>query len=233
VVVGYNTWLLAFLNPYDAPLSGFISELAAVDQPWSWVFRTGDGLAGLLLLLVAGLGRTRWQSRYGAHAGWVAAALAVAGAATIVDVLVAPMACAPTFDADCRALYEADWLGPGFALHTIASVVVPAGVVGSLVFAGLGSRGRGHRGGRYVALVALSLVLGLGTWAIEVTLDAGQGYLQAVQVVLFSLWFGALAVFAASGSGTAAGAGTSRPPGPGGTTGTGRPLGTGSGAGTR
>ncbi|MGY1744039.1 DUF998 domain-containing protein [Blastococcus sp. SYSU D00695] len=206
MVLSYNTWLLAALNPHPRPLSGFISELAAGGQPFSWLFRAGDGLTGLLLLLLAWRGRTGWRSRYGAAAGWVALSLALAGAATILDVL-APMACAPTFSPACREIYDAAQFGSGFALHTVASVLVPLGVAGSLVAAGLGRRGLSGSGGvGHFALAALTLVLGLGSWVVELTRQSGQGYVQAVQVVLFSLWFGALALSAAAGH-RAAGAG--------------------------
>ncbi|RAG62272.1 hypothetical protein DN536_38190, partial [Burkholderia multivorans] len=46
VLITYDSWVLLFLSPHPQPLSGYLSELAAMDQPASWVFRSGDAIAG-------------------------------------------------------------------------------------------------------------------------------------------------------------------------------------------
>ncbi|RAE29354.1 DUF998 domain-containing protein, partial [Burkholderia multivorans] len=33
VLITYDSWVLLFLSPHPQPLSGYLSELAAMDQP--------------------------------------------------------------------------------------------------------------------------------------------------------------------------------------------------------
>lgn len=94
----YTTWPLAAVLGLDAAgPDSLVSELAALDQPWSWVFRLGDTSAGVLAI-VGGIAaavsiRERW-SRIGY------ALVAVFGAATIADASM-PLTCAPSVTPGC------------------------------------------------------------------------------------------------------------------------------------
>lgn len=194
IVVSYNTWVFAFVNPHPAPLSGYLSELAAAGQPHAWFFRLGDVVAGILMIVTALLGSRRWRARFGGFAIWMALAVAAAGVGTIADT-VAHMPCAPTLDAACRTLYPAAPSGPGFTLHTATSAVVFIGVLSSLALAGLA-----RRSGRCFAVGGLVLALSAGSLLIEVTLGSGQGYVQAIQVLLVSVWVARLALLLGTAS---------------------------------
>lgn len=183
IVVCYNSWLYAFVNPHPAPLSGYLSELAAAGQPRNWLFRSGDIVAGVLFIAVAILGRRRWRKRYGRAAPWLALAVAAAGLGTIADT-IAHMPCAPTLDAGCRLLFPQAPSGPGFAGHTLTSTAVSIGFLASFLAAAWGS----GRPRRHLLIGGLFLSLSLGSWAVETTVGAGEGYVQAIQVLLGSLW---------------------------------------------
>ncbi|MEY9258944.1 putative membrane protein [Brevibacterium epidermidis] len=189
IVVCYNSWLFAFVNPHPAPLSGYLSELAAAGQPYHWLFRSGDVVAGVLFVAVAVLGKHRWARRFGRAAPWLALAVATAGLGTIADT-IAHMPCAPTLDAGCRLLYPQAPSGPGFTLHTLTSTVVSLGFLASFVLAAWGS----GRPRRYLALGGIAAVLSLGSWVVETTAGTGEGYVQAIQVLLVSLWIGRLSL---------------------------------------
>lgn len=47
----YSAWVpLQFLNPGIDRVWAYVSELAAADQPWSWLVRAADVAAGLACL---------------------------------------------------------------------------------------------------------------------------------------------------------------------------------------
>ena len=189
IVVCYNSWLFAFINPHPAPISGYLSELAAAGQPHAWFFRSGDIVAGLLFITVAVLGRRRWERRFGRAAPWLALSTAIAGLGSIADT-IAHMPCAPTLDVGCRALFPQAPSGPGFTAHAATSTLVSLGFLASFVLAARGS----GRARRYLSLGSVVLVLTLGSWVVETTAGTGQGYIQAVQVFLVSLWMARLSL---------------------------------------
>ncbi|MBE8145971.1 bifunctional lysylphosphatidylglycerol synthetase/lysine--tRNA ligase LysX [Brevibacterium casei] len=96
-----------FLSPHPRPLSGYLSELAAMDQPASWVFRGGDAIAGTLMVLIAVLGVRGWRSRFGRATVPLAIAIGLTGLATIGDAIAA-LPCTQTFDPVCYAEYTAN-----------------------------------------------------------------------------------------------------------------------------
>lgn len=189
IVVSYNSWLFAFINPHPAPLSGYLSELAAAGQPHAWFFRSGDIIAGLLFIAVAVLGRHRWRRRFGRAATWLALAVAIAGVGSIADT-IAHMPCAPTLDAGCRVLFPQAPSGADFTAHTLTSTLVSLGFLASFALAAWGS----GRTRRYLTLGVVVLALTLGSWAVETTVGTGEGYIQAVQVLLVSLWIARLSL---------------------------------------
>ncbi|WP_181274694.1 DUF998 domain-containing protein [Brevibacterium oceani] len=194
IVVCYNSWLFAFVNPHPASLSGYLSELAAAGQPYHWLFRSGDILAGVLFIAVAVLGSRRWGRRFGRASPWLALAVATAGLGTLADTIV-HMPCAPTLDASCRLLFPQAPSGPGFTLHTLTSTMVSLGFLASFVCAAWGS----GRPRRYLTLGGIVLVLTLGSWVVETTVGTGEGYVQAIQVLLVSLWAARLSLMLRDG----------------------------------
>ncbi|WP_309133073.1 DUF998 domain-containing protein [Brevibacterium sp.] len=191
VVIAYDTWVLLFLSPHPRPLSGYLSELAAADQPYDWVFRGGDMTAGALMILIACLGWTGWRSCLGRLSPAVAAALALTGLATICDAAAA-MPCAESFDDACHAAHQADPLQPGFLIHTVTSTVVVCSALATMVLVHLALR---RRGGRHtvharwvVVIAAVLLASNLASWLIEMLWRSGQGYVQVVGVIIIAGW---------------------------------------------
>lgn len=191
VLIAYDSWVLLFLSPHPQPLAGYLSELAAVDQPHSWVFRTGDVIAGTLMILIAVLGARGWERRFGRFSVWVSAAIGLTGLATIADALAA-LPCTQTFDSACSAEYAANPLRPDFLLHTIASSIVALAALSSMVLALIALRRRGRAGTPYGITVAVALGLllaaNLSSVIIEAVWRSGQGYVQAIAVLIVGGW---------------------------------------------
>ncbi|MBM7787734.1 DUF998 domain-containing protein [Tenggerimyces flavus] len=94
----YTTWPLAALLGLDASTpDSLVSELAARDQPWSWLFRLGDTSAGVVAV-VAGIAAAVSVRDVVSRVGYVL--LAVFGAATVADASM-PLACAPSVTPGC------------------------------------------------------------------------------------------------------------------------------------
>ncbi|MGK2348840.1 DUF998 domain-containing protein [Actinomyces sp. W5033] len=183
VLLSYNTWVLAPLLWAGGPLPGYLSELAADDQPWQWVFRGGDLLAGLLLAAVAALGRRGWRDLLGRWSTLLALALAAAGVGTVADAL-GNMPCSPSMDVTCQDT------GLAAALHTLASGVVGTGFLGALVLLVLALREMGaprpQVGGALVAAVGLGL-LDVLTLVLAALSPGSQWWPQVGQVLLSSM----------------------------------------------
>lgn len=142
-MVSYNTWLLWWpLNGRSAVFNGYLSELSASDQPNNLLFRGGDLVAGLLVVMVGMRAAQICRQRSRHSSPWwlvAAAALVVFGLSTIGDAVLT-MDCSPTLSEGCRGLEESGQLSAGHYLHTGTSVAAQAGIVTSLVAARLAVR---------------------------------------------------------------------------------------------
>lgn len=184
VLLAYNNWLAWRLNGSPDALRGYLSELAASDQPYYWFFRTFDLTSAALFCLIALLGRTRWQAWLGRWTRWATASLTLVGVATALDVVFA-MPCSESRDPTCHLVGTANWY-----LHGATSISVGLGFFGLFSFTALGLAS--HLGWRRRALVlgglgcvigCLNLVSGFGPF-----LWPGiQGWVQPPQVVICSL----------------------------------------------
>lgn len=113
--LAYSSWVLAgWLNPPLHSIDSYASELAATDQPLSWLFRSGDAIAGAAAL-AAGLLVVRHRPRL----GW--ACVTVFGLCTLADVALFPMECAPSIDPTCAAAELAGELSARHYIHTVTS----------------------------------------------------------------------------------------------------------------
>ncbi len=64
----YSSWVLAFfLNSGEGPFEGFASQLAATDQRYGILYRSGDLLTGIVLTVAAVLGLTITPRRFPHH----------------------------------------------------------------------------------------------------------------------------------------------------------------------
>jgi hypothetical protein len=133
--VCYSSWVLGpVLNPAIHPAETVASELAATDQPWSWVFRAGDALTGVLALSAA-VALVRPACGW-ARVAWVAAA--VFGLSTLLDAAAAPLSCAPSVDPGCASLTSDELVEP----HSWTSSFAVAGALAALVAVALWLRRR-------------------------------------------------------------------------------------------
>lgn len=199
--VVYSTWILeALLGTGLSPVSSYVSELAAQDQPFGTLFRTADLIAGLLVLagavgaLLWLLPRRRWTA-----VGW--AGLVLFGAATAVDSRL-PLSCAPTADVACVARERAGLVPAAHAAHAVSSSVAVTGALVGMVALTLAARRygilRSLAGPLGLVLVLLELAATAWTLAAVAAFDAGHGTWglgvgQRLQVLLIAVWLGLLA----------------------------------------
>ncbi|HVO86466.1 MAG TPA: phosphatidylglycerol lysyltransferase domain-containing protein [Candidatus Binatia bacterium] len=111
-----TTWLLApHLNSGLSYRTSLISQYETPAQPFSWAFRTGDVLGGLLLLLMA---YTFLKHPNKKIAGWL---LLILGIGLVLD---------PLLSTTCRMVGSAckEYTSPSFVLHAVETVAT------SLVF---------------------------------------------------------------------------------------------------
>ncbi|MQY04246.1 DUF998 domain-containing protein [Actinomadura macrotermitis] len=97
--VAYGTFPLEhLLSPALDSVNGYVSELAALDQPHHLLYGGGDLLAGALSVVVAVVALATLRRRRLAVAGWVL--LALFGCSAVGDA-VFPMSCAPNHETWC------------------------------------------------------------------------------------------------------------------------------------
>ncbi|WP_373306937.1 DUF998 domain-containing protein [Streptomyces longisporoflavus] len=198
--VAYSAWLLeAVLGTPLSPVNSYVSELAALDQPYGTLFRTTDLAAGLLILAGAA-GALLWlPRRWWTVVGW--AGLALYGAATAVDSRL-PMSCAPTADALCEARERAGLVPLTHTAHVVSSSVAVTGALVGMAALTLAARRYGTLPSlvRPAGLLLLLLELAATVWTLAAVaaFDAGYGTWalgmgQRLQVLLIAGWLGLLA----------------------------------------
>ncbi|KZM35673.1 DUF998 domain-containing protein [Oerskovia enterophila] len=182
--------------PLD-PARSYLSELAALDQATSPLFRSTDVAAGTLV--VVGLALLGTAYRLARHEGEPAAtivqkvtfwAFVVFGLATVADALL-PLDCALSVG-DCAAREEAGELSLAHQAHTFSSVA--SGVSSFVASAGVvwlaHARRRTPLGISARLAGALGPLLGVVTGTIGLfgsPLPVGTGIVQRVQIVAFSV----------------------------------------------
>ena len=211
VAVVYSAWLVApLLDPQLHPWTSYASEYFVADRPAATLLRTADGICGMLLIVIAVLSyartRTRWRGLPGglggaAPAQWTArrgrlavrvwsAALAVAGAATVVDA-INPMTCAPSVSPDCAAAEAAGTLPVQHEMHTVSSALAGTAFVvamaASLVLST--STDRVVRIASWAGIVTIALS---GVDAV-VTRIPTEGITQRVSMLAIVVWLVAVA----------------------------------------
>ncbi|MDP9806914.1 membrane protein YdbS with pleckstrin-like domain [Trueperella bonasi] len=187
VVVAYNTWMLSPALPGNSALMGYLSELAAKDQPWNWFYRAGDMMAAVAVCTVAALGWSAWQTWLGRWSRWMALSVGAIGAFTAIDAVFA-MPCATTSDAACKARETANFFAPEFFIHTAASMAVGFAIAASLFVGCWATRER-----FVLALTAIILLAFAVTGILSWWPGRWHGAPQAVQVAFTSVWLAYLA----------------------------------------
>lgn len=179
--VAYCSWPLGYvLNP-QVSRRGLASELAALHQPFNWLFIGLDVLAGALVLAAA---RLLWSRADGRLSRVVLTSFAVFGVLTAIDALL-PMSCEPSLTT-CPSLSHQ----PLLILHGIASIAASIGLFISAVL--VWWQRRKHSGATIMSAFMAGWIL-FGALSLYFLFRTGPGYLvQHYYITLCSVWTAAL-----------------------------------------
>lgn len=190
-VVLYNGWLAWPLNGSPDALTGYVSELAAADQPFSWFFRGADLAAAVVFAVIGMLGWRGWRRWLGRGARRVATAVLTVSLGTVLDVIF-NLPCSQSRDAACAAASRQQ-----VHLHEVASTLVGVGqlaVIVLVVWVLVVREGWTRRVWVIAVLAVVVAALMLAVVAAPYVWPGMQGVVQIVQIVLCSLWLGYLAL---------------------------------------
>jgi hypothetical protein len=184
----YGSWVLQFvINRGLDPVNGYVSELSATDQPFHYLFATGDFLCGLLTIIVGVVVFRSLRPRAWALAGWPA--LVIFGVASIADSIFA-MDCAPNSDTACALRERAGRVSFSHQFHSVTSTcAVTAGII-SLIALTIASR----RYRRWPVIARWSLLLLVAETVTAVAtlplmyFGVLLGVVERVQVTVISIW---------------------------------------------
>lgn len=191
----YSAWLLApLVNPAHDATSGYVSELAARDQPFSRLFRGFDAAAGLTLAMAVVVLLVRDRGRWRSNGPFIA--LGLFGLATFVDALL-PLSCAPTSDPICAIEERLGLLPVSHQLHAVSSGAAGGLALVALVWPLLRLRARRREGAAPSWLIAPGVGLALvHTVALAYTLleiaglgVGGLGLAQRISLATLALWW--------------------------------------------
>jgi hypothetical protein len=178
--VAYCSWPLGYvLNPLVSA-KGLASELAALHQPFNWVFIVTDVVAGVLVTAVCVL---LWRHDGGTH-HVVLANFAVFGLFTAIGAAI-PMSCEPSLTT-CPSLSHQ----PILILHGVASFAASICLFVSAVMVWWQRRKQG--GARIMGAFMAGYIL-FGALSLYFLIRPGPGYLsQHYYITLCSVWTAAL-----------------------------------------
>ncbi|SHG92536.1 Protein of unknown function [Streptoalloteichus hindustanus] len=157
-----------------SPTASYVSEHSAAKQPYRWFFRLPDVLAGVLLLVAAGVLSVLTGGRVGAALVFGVAFLG----GTTAGIAVFPLDCALSRDQLCRAAEEAGELSTAHTVHQVLSVLAfLASVIAAFAAQHL-TTGRARTALRAV----LSVLLVTGALAVPLQETDWAGLAQRVQL---------------------------------------------------
>ena len=193
--VCYSSFLLSrWTHSAPSASGGFVSELEAPGQPYAWLYRSSDVLAGLGILAAAWTLRPLIRGHRWSTAAVVLLALTAAG--SVVDGATT-MSCDPGSNAQC-AQHEhtvGGLLGQLAALHTDSGLLGFAASAIGAVMLGAVLADRWPSWGRLQ--IALGTAMGgCGIADIAVLLASGDiGSIERVRVLATSGWFLVIGLF--------------------------------------
>ncbi|MGW4479814.1 DUF998 domain-containing protein [Rhodococcus triatomae] len=198
----YSSWLLELVLPTGLDSSrAYVSELAALDQPYGLIFRTGDLLTGILLTVAAVLALTLQPRRILTTIGWLG--LAVFAISTALDSRM-PLECSAHASPACAAREQAGLLDQARLAHALTSVgAATAAAVSVFAFILAAYRYRWPRWLLWVGVgVVVTYMIG-NVWTVFAIDMDGRGdevwllgYAQRLQLVAMTGWIVYLALVA-------------------------------------
>jgi hypothetical protein len=115
----YTSWMLEQVLPTGLdPSRAYVSELAALDQPYGFLFRTGDLITGIVLATAAGFGLALRPRLLLTTIGWIG--LGVFAVSTFLDSRM-PLACSAHASSECAGREEGGLLQAARSLHALTS----------------------------------------------------------------------------------------------------------------
>jgi hypothetical protein len=190
----YADWVVEFFLPVAlSPVTSFISELSALDEPYHAVFRTLDVAGGLIVMAGAVCAFAASPKSRALVAGW--SALALFGLSNVLDAMT-PLSCTITVREACTDQIPQDpwnWVGDP---HVYASTGEEVFFAIAFVAIALAMRGSGaSRFDRHFALGlgALTVLASAlsGLLDVELTFLGHNdllGLVQRAEVLLIACW---------------------------------------------
>ena len=200
--VTYTSWLLELVLPTGLdPARAYTSELAALDQPYGFLFRTADLVTGVVLLVAAILALTL-RRRLLTTIGW--AALGMFAVATMADSRM-PLHCAAHAGAQCAALEDAGVYDDARLLHETTSASAATRNASTDTAAAVAAYRYGWPRWLRWSVVGIVATYVVGTvwtlWAVDADGRGDDfwllGYAQRLQLLAVSGWIAYLALVAA------------------------------------
>lgn len=208
----YADWIVEFFVPIAiSPVTSFISELSALNEPYHTVFRALDVAGGLLVMVGAGCAFLATPRTRPLVVGW--AALGMFGLSNVLDAMT-PLTCTITVRASCSAQSPKDpwqWVGDPHVYASSGEEVFFAIAFVAIAVAM-------HRTGALHPDMRFAMVLGALTVLVSIVsglLDGEQtflghddllGLVQRAEVLLMACWIalvpGRLVMLAASRTST-------------------------------
>lgn len=179
--VAYSAWLLAYVLPVGLSLvHAYVSELAARDQPFRFLFRTTDQVAGTAMVAAAVLLAVRAPRRPAYF--FALGGLFLFGLSVVVDAS-SSLDCASAASEACRIREDAGAVSAADTVHTISSVVTNFGMVAAV----LGAQRLVTGASRALLLAAAGAIAATGlaiVWMEELGPDHYAGLVLQVQLLV-------------------------------------------------
>src|SRR6185312_4838264 len=189
----YSNWLLEIVFRREADPDLFISELAALDQPYGAWFRWGDRLTAIVVIVAVVIGLTVMKNSRWSTVGW--SLLGIFAVGTALDSTVWNMGCAEHLEPECR-IEEASSAGAiGEQLHLLSSTIaVVAAIFSMMVFFAADftdpTPPRVRRGGLFVlaGLIATAVWMGLAVSVDSADRSGEVGISQRAYLAATACW---------------------------------------------
>lgn len=179
--LAYATWVISpWLVPELSVVESYASELAADGLGHAEIFRWGDRIASVLLLIAAALLR-------GPRITWLRALLAVWASATLIDSFFR-MSCAQSLDTRC-VLRQSTFPTVQDTIHVLSSSTATiASVLAVAAGTWLRPAARSTRVMAWICVGATILVI-IASGAAEIFhVNAGLALVQRLQLATLSAW---------------------------------------------
>jgi hypothetical protein len=194
----YSSFLLSpWTDAASSASNGFVSELEDPGQPFAWLYRTSDVLAGAGILVAACV---LWRLLAGRR--WTAtgvALFALTGASSILDAATS-MQCDPSTSAQCAQNEHTTFglISQLLALHTDSGLLGFIGSAAGAAVVGVAVAGRWPFWGRLQIALGIAMAsCGLAD-IVLLLLSSSIGTTERTRVLLTSGWFLIVGLFLAT-----------------------------------